>query len=230
MGDGVYFGAYLAEPKLGVLAITDGLDKAYPGFWGATVPTPIHTLFSDSSTGGTSVDMTTITGFLAGSGGDELNFLLDAWNGDSSLLGAAQADLVTLDGFSTIAPGAAQLSNLWTNSGSTLNTSDNVLLYAPSDASMQNAQQLAAQLRTASDAVVLPGSGMSGFIGPGDDRHILVAYDAGNNAVNIADVDLVNMSASNQSSTANLNVYASDMVHLTGVSLTSLTPDNIFFL
>jgi hypothetical protein len=48
--------------------------------------------------------------------------------------------------------------------------------------------------------------------------------------VNIADVDLVNTSASNQSSTANLNVYASDMVHLTGVSLTSLTPDNIHFI
>jgi hypothetical protein len=48
--------------------------------------------------------------------------------------------------------------------------------------------------------------------------------------VNIADVDLVNTGASNQSSTANLHVYASDMVSLTGVSLTSLTSANIDFI
>jgi hypothetical protein len=48
--------------------------------------------------------------------------------------------------------------------------------------------------------------------------------------VNIADVDLVNTSATNQTSTANLNVYASDMVNLTGVSLTGLTSANIFYL
>ena len=67
--------------------------------------------------------------------------------------------------------------------------------------------------------------------------HILVAYDASFNllgvvhpVVNIADVDLVNTSATNQSSTANLNVYASDMVNLTGVSLTGLTSANIHFI
>jgi hypothetical protein len=49
-------------------------------------------------------------------------------------------------------------------------------------------------------------------------------------AVNIADVDLVNTSENEQTSTAKLNVYASDMVHLTGVSLLNLTPDNIHFV
>jgi hypothetical protein len=48
--------------------------------------------------------------------------------------------------------------------------------------------------------------------------------------VNIADVDLVNTSASKQSATDSLNVYASDMVSLTGVSLTSLTSTNIHYL
>ena len=48
--------------------------------------------------------------------------------------------------------------------------------------------------------------------------------------MNIADVDLVNTSATNQSSTANLNVYASDMVNLTGVSLTGLTSADIHFI
>jgi hypothetical protein len=93
---------------------------------------------------------------------------------------------------------------------------------------VQSAQQLAAQLHTSSDAIVLPGR----QIEPGEHKHILVAYAAGGSevVVNIADVDLVNTSASNQTSTANLNVYASDMVSLTGVSLTSLTSANIEFI
>jgi hypothetical protein len=48
--------------------------------------------------------------------------------------------------------------------------------------------------------------------------------------VNIADVDLVNTSGSAQNSTANLNVYASDMVSLVGVSLAGLTSANIHFI
>jgi hypothetical protein len=101
-----------------------------------------------------------------------------------------------------------------------------VLLYAPSDASLQSAQQLATQLHTSQDAIVLAGGN---YIPAGYDRHILVAYQA-NNAVHIADVDLVNMSGSVQNSTNNLNVYASDMVSLTGVSLTNLASDNIHFV
>jgi hypothetical protein len=216
-----------------VLAITDGSDVAYPGFWGATVPTAIPKLFTGIS-GGTSADMSMVTGFRADFGGnlhvhDHLLFSTAAWNGNSGLVGSAQGDLVGLNGIFLVTPGAAQLSAPWINSGSnsSLKTTDNVLLYAPSDASLQNAQQLAARLHTSFDAVVLPGGGV---IGASEDRHILVAYAAGNNVVNLADVDLVNTSASNQSSTANLNVYASDMVHLTGVSLTSLTPDNIHFI
>jgi hypothetical protein len=232
LSDTMVFGEEKGAGQDLILAITDGMDMAYFGSWGAgKTPAAIPTLFSDAPSGGTSADMTVITGFQAGSGGDEIDFKTTAWNGESTLLGSAQGDLVSLDSFSTVALGAAQLSKLWTNSGSTLMTSDNVLLYAPSDASLQNAQQLAAELHTASGAVVLPGSGVSGSIGPGDDRHILVAYDAGNNTVNIADVDLVNMSTTNsQSSTANLNVYASDMVRLVDASLTSLTPDNIHFI
>ena len=145
-----------------------------------------------------------------------------------------KGDLVFLSGL--VVAGAAQLSAIWVNSGSnsSLKLADDVLLYAPSDASVQSAQQLAAQLHTSSDAIVLPGGG---FIAPGQDKHILVAYDASfilgttvEHVVNIADVDLVNTSGSNQNSTAHLNVYASDMVNLTGVSLTSLTSANIHFI
>ena len=65
-----------------------------------------------------------------------------------------------LNGLFVPKTGAAQLSAVWVDSGSNrwLKTSDDVLLYAPSDA-WQNAQQLAAQLHTASDAIVLPGFG-----------------------------------------------------------------------
>jgi len=153
-------------------------------------------------------------------------------------IAAAKGDLVALNGLFVPKSGAAQLSAVWMDSGSnnSLKGTDNVLLYAPSDASVHNAQQLAAQLHTSSDAIVLPGAGL-GFIPPGQHAHILVAYDASfsllgvvHHVVNIADVDLVNTSATNQSSTANLNVYASDMVNLTGVSLTGLTSANIHFI
>ena len=90
---------------------------------------------------------------------------------------------------------------------------------------MPNAQELATLLHTSSDAITLPGP----MISPGQDKHILVAYNGGQ-SVNIADVDLVNTSASNQSSTADLNVYASDMVSLTGVSLANLTSTNVHFI
>jgi hypothetical protein len=262
--DLLVFGEELFRQQAKTIAITDGLDRAYLGFWGTDAkptpitgqttggtsdaigfptPIPIPNLFPGQDTGGTSADMTVITGFAGFTFtfpftfdfGDVLAFKVAAWNGDSAAIAglSTQGDLVVLNGIFVVPLGAAQLSSLWLNSGSnsSLKASDNVLLYAPSDASLQNAQQLAAQLHTSSDAVVLQGGGsIGGSIGPGEARHILVAYDAGNNVVNLADVDLVNTSASNQSSTANLNVYASDMVHLTGVSLTSLTPDNIHFI
>jgi hypothetical protein len=230
--DKVVFGLVAAQGTPFVLAITDGMDVAYHGFWGASATaTAIPNLFS-GNTGGTSADMTVITGFSAGSNshGDVLDDVLvfkgAAWNGGSAGFADPKGDLVALNGTVVVQPGAAHLSAVWVNSGSngSLKASDNVLLYAPSDASVQNAQQLAVQLHTASDAITLPGP-----IAPGD-KHILVAYAAGNNVVNIADVDLVNTGASNQSSTANLHVYASDMVSLTGVSLTSLTSANIDFI
>jgi hypothetical protein len=229
--DTVLFGEDAIDDLNHVLAITDGSDVAYPGFWGVITPITIPTLFVGSSTGGTSADMTTITGFHAGSGNDQLIFNTAAWNGASVTSGflhfAVEGDLVGLIGAFVVPTGAAQLSVLWTDSSSnsSLKATDNVLLYAPSDvSSLQNAQQLAARLHT-SDAVTLPG-----LFGPAQDMHILVAYKADNNLVNIADVDLVNMSGNPQNSTANLNVYASDMVHLVGVSLSSLTSDNIHFI
>jgi hypothetical protein len=237
--DTVVFGQDHMGNKNDVLVITDGNDAAYLGSWGAgATPATIPTLFPGSITGGTSADMTVITGFRAE--GDVLEFELAAWNGDSvaaSGAAASKGDLVGLNGIFVPPPGAAQLSAVWVNSGSnnSLKPADNVLLYAPSDASVQNAQQLAAQLHTFSDSIVLPGFPL--FIGPGQDKHILVAYDASfsllgaiHPVVNIADVDLVNTSASNQGATDSLNVYASDMVSLTGVSLTSLTSTNIHYL
>ena len=242
--DTVIFGI---EPSLSlhvfpdVLAITDGTDTAYPGSWGvAATATAISSLFSGSTTDGTSADLTAITGFNAGLG-DLLEFEVAAWNGASRsphgtfIFATPEGDLVSLGNTLPVAPGAAQLSTVWVNSGSNtaLNVSDTVLRYAPSDASVQNAQQLAAQLHTSSDAIVLPGR----QIEPGEHKHILVAYDAAGDplagpqsVVRIADVDLVNTSASDQSSTADLNVYASDMVSLTGVSLASLTSANIHLI
>jgi hypothetical protein len=235
--DTVIFGQ---EPSLlsvlsDVLAITDGTDTAYPGSWGvAATATAIPNLFSGNTTGGTSADMTAITGFNAELG-DLLEFKAAAWNGESNFLGiaAAQGDLAALNGVTIVPTGAAQLSAVWhdSTSNSSLKPFDSVLLYAPSDTVVANAQELAARLHTVADAIVLPSAGSStlGFIEPGQAKHILVAY-VHLQALDIADVDLVNTSASNQNSTANLNVYALDLVSLTGVSLTSLTSANIQFI
>ena len=156
-----------------------------------------------------------------------------------SPLPAAKGDLVALNGLFVPKSGAAQLSAVWMDSGSnnSLKGTDNVLLYAPSDASVQNAQQLAAQLHTSSDAIVLPGARLMDLSHPANTRtsssltmRASTLLGSVHPVVNIADVDLVNTSATNQSSTANLNVYASDMVNLTGVSLTGLTSANIHFI
>jgi hypothetical protein len=243
--DTVVFGEDQGDgPAKILLAITDGMDVAYLGSWGASATTaPIPNLFP-GNTGGTSTDMTVITGFgtpRVGFGGDELDFKVAAWNGASDVgfgLAAAKGDLVGLSGGFPVQPGPAQLSDIWVNFGSnfdgSLKLSDTVLLYAPADASLQNAQQLAAQLHTTFDSILMPPPG---HVAPGEDKHILVAYDASfavmgtiHRVVNIADVDLVNTSGSNQSSTANLDVYASDMVSLTGVSLMRLNSTDIHFI
>jgi hypothetical protein len=241
--DTVVFGEFFFGGINGAFAITDGMDRAYLGFWGATAtPTAIPNLFPGSTTGGTSADMTTITGFNAGAGGDVLKFGAPAWNGASShpFTAPPTGDLIGLDGITVSSSSSAQLSPVWVNSSSNtlLDTGNNVLLYAPSGVSETNAQQLAAQLHTSSGAIVV---GSEFPVPSGEDLHVLVAYDANTFvkegpvivvkfATNIADVDLVNTTASDQTSTANLNVYASDMVHLTGVSLTTLTSANFNFI
>jgi hypothetical protein len=247
--DTVVFGEVLIGKDNVPFAITDGEDNAYQGFWGANGPSyvPVPNLFPGNNTGGTSADMTTITSFIAGAGGDVLQFRVADWNGGSSgpppppAGSSLNGDLIVLGGGSVATPvgdGAAQLSPVWVNSSNNpLTTSEDVLLYAPSGVTETNAQQLAAQLHTPSGAIVLGEFP----VGPKQDLHILVAYDAKTFinkagvlvpqfATNIADVDLVNTSTSAQDSTVNLNVYASDMVHLTGVSLSSVTPANIDFV
>jgi hypothetical protein len=227
--DTVIFGLQDNGSSSNVLAITDGNDAAYLGSWGASAtPIPIPNLFPPGNTGGTSFDDTRIATFL---GGDRLEFSVLAWNGASTGFGgfATQGDLVNLSGVIPVASGDAQLSAVWVNSSSNsaLKTSDNVLRYAPSDASLNNASELAPLLHTSTDAVTLPG-----LIPPGAGVHILVAYNlAGFNfpVMTIADVDLVNTGNTPQNSTANVNIYASDMVTLLGVSLTDLIPANIHF-
>jgi hypothetical protein len=242
--DAILFGEDLVGYSNEVLAISNGSDVGYLGSWGETATgTAIPSLFSGNTTGGTSADMTTISGFNAGAGGDVLDFTVAAWNGASAGfldLADPKGDLVVLDGGFVVPPGAAQLSPVWVGSGSngSLAAGDNVLLYAPSGVTETTAQQLAAQLHTSSGAITLAGNG---YVPAGHDVHILIAYDASFVAhvghfvipvtqTNIADVDLVNTTGSDQSSTANLNVYASDMVNLQGVALTSLTSANIHFI
>jgi hypothetical protein len=117
--DTVVFGHDLMGNTNDVLAITDGNDVAYLGSWGASrTTTAIPNLFP-GNTGGTSTDMTVITGFetpRVGFDGDVLDFKVAAWNGDSIVIVSllvfptAKGDLVGLTGEFAVHPAAAQLS------------------------------------------------------------------------------------------------------------------------
>jgi len=103
--DTVVFGEIPFSGQNNILAITDGMDVAYPGSWGANATvTAIPALFLGQNTGGTSDDMTKIIGFLAGLGGDVLEFKVAAWNGATSGIFASNADLVFLNGHSVVQP------------------------------------------------------------------------------------------------------------------------------
>jgi hypothetical protein len=87
LSDAIAFGEFQEQGNSHVLAMTDGMDLVYPGSWGVgTTPSAIPSLFLNATTGGTSADMTVITGFHAGSSGDLLEFKVKAWNGASSVL------------------------------------------------------------------------------------------------------------------------------------------------
>jgi hypothetical protein len=79
-------------------------------------------------------------------------------------------------------------------------------------------------------SAVQPRPSLAGSVAAGADAHFLVAYASGD-GVNVADVDFRNTTGTAQTTTnmAGVDIYASDIVHLTGVSTTALANANIHF-
>jgi hypothetical protein len=211
----VFFGEYFVANTPARQSIMDGSD-AFQGFWGIANgqgPTPVQNLFGNATSGGTSADITTLNGFSLGTASDDaLSFNVSAWNGslvngvtlagitDTSALGNTQ--LVTAPGTTLAAP-------------TTGHTVDLVLYDITTE---PNAQALAGALPTGDGNINLGTS-----LNNNAEIDMLVAYSTGI-AINIADVHFVNTSGTATSNTANMHVFASDMVSIVGqTSLAALS-------
>jgi hypothetical protein len=209
--------------------ITNG-GSAYEGFWGVQNgangnPTSITGMFG-AATGGVEGSMSTITGFQAsGVNFDSLAFAADAWNGGNGGSGG----LFFLDGATAIHSGTAVTGIVVPNGvAPQITAADNFLFDAGvgTIVNVQSASMLANDLHTIAP-ITLAGPGVAA----GAQAHILVAYSA-NGGVNIADVDLVNTTGAALTSTNNagFHIYASDMVHIAGITLGQLSDANIHFV
>jgi hypothetical protein len=210
-----------------VMEMTNTADQAFQGFWGianGAGPTAIVGGLFAGANGGTSADLTTVSGFNIAS--DFLTFVTDAWSGgvvgqNGSLYNAGGTTLQNTSS-SLAGSGVGTTSVVVPNGGSPqIMAADNVILFA-NTGNIANATTLALDLNTL-DPITLPTA-----IANGHNEHILFAYNTGS-AVNFADVDIVNSSGASQTSTNAMHVFASDMVSLLGINVAQLTNANIHF-
>jgi S-layer protein len=228
MGGGdntAHFGEFNVDGVLRTQTITDANDgNTFQGFWGnANGHNNVESGVEDVP-GGTSADVTTINGFVADTVGsithDTLQFNVDAWadgiTGDGSLVESNGKDIVDAGNaiFGVIAAPGATLAGGETNivAYSTLNP-------------IADADEL---------AQLIHGAGSFNFAGGlagGSEVHMLVAYGNETGGVTIADVEFEHESGSS-TNTKDMDIHASDMVILTGVSLSDLVahPNDIAFV
>ena len=196
-----------------------GLLSQSGGFWGqvsgaATVS--IFTLFprTSAATFGTSADQSIVSGFLVAGAGDSLDFSLSSFG----TAAASHRGLTNVDGASTAAGGNATITTV-SSGGSLSGTTADVVVIAGTTSS--GAAALPQALKTGTFGLNLSAYPTVGFV-----ANMLFAYnDAAGNG-HIADV-AINEVATNRSFAAQTNVIAQDLVQLTGVSVASLTSNNI---
>ena len=199
-------------------SVVNNLDQAAGGFWGVTggtaasAATRIFDLFGASNSGGTSVDQSVVTGFSTAS--DVIDISLASFATSATHLG-----LVHVNG-SAVTAGNAVVTSV--TSGSTLagNTVDLVVI---NGATFANAAALATALKTGTF-----GLNFSAVQSGATFEHLLFAYNDASGNAHIADVAINN--AASASFAAQLQVFASDMVQLTGVSASSLASANLAFV
>jgi hypothetical protein len=225
--NGTVAGTFNAVTGL-VNSITSNADTAHAGTWGVAPAinangTPadsgqdiFNALFprTTATNNGTSADQSVVTGFT---GGDALQFSTGAWG-----VGAGVGGLVNAN-FVHIAAGTG--ANIQTvSAGQMVPTGTNIIEL---NQDFPNANAVALAL---GNNIGNGGSSYNLIFPvniPAARDHILVAYNDGNNNAHIADVDIFGGAGT---MSKNSFVVASDMVQLTGVSVTTLTNANFHFV
>jgi hypothetical protein len=199
--------------------ITNSLDHAFQGFWGAGnsangLPNDGGQLGTGSTT---SADMTTISGFDVTS--DALLFNSWAWagggNGPGSLVTGGHGAVGALGNVNAVtqnvtapgAPVAAGTDFVLYNLGLTLGS--------------------ASDLATALTKGGIGDLSMNAQLSPGN--HMLFAYISTNGDLKIADVDFLSGTTGATHTTAGQNIVASDIADLPNVTLLGINPNSLFF-
>ena len=221
----IFFGEFQLNDISDTMPIESG-GVAADGFWNAgpsLVGTSISSIFGGANNGGTSNDVTTITGFSVGT--DNLHFNVNAWSGGNTsgdlVNGASLTKIVDTSATgSTLFLGTAGIT-LGSGSGSTATGHVDLILDGINNQAFAGAAALASAINTTGVGNFILGHAL----GHGGIVDMLVAYFNGTN-VNIADVEIQNTNGGGSitdTGASGVHVYASDMVSLVGVnSLASL--------
>lgn len=202
--------------------INTAAATATPGWWGqaAISVTTGSDLGGVTANTGTSTTMETVTNFNASK--DILAFSTSAW-ASGTLAGGG----LTLGSASAIAAAQTAAVQTITTAATTIAATTSVILDGV--ASYSNASNLASALHLASGSLIPVNVGAA----TGGEFHYLVAYVDTSSNVRVADV-AVQVSVGQTlaaTSTAHVNVFASDLAQLVGVSsLSSLALANFTFV
>lgn len=200
-------------------SIVNAYDVPQLGWWGqatAQFGGPVSNVSTNAGYGtGTSKDMTTVANFVTGTANapvDTVDISLRAFSGLLRNDGGGSAPTL----------GTAIFSNV-VNPGETITVANATVLLIDRPGGFANAAAVAAAL--IERPITFAGSQSAAF------NHYIIAYqDLGGN-VRIADMDIHLGAAMDFTTTANGQTLSiSDMVQLTGVSLSSLQTGNITFL
>lgn len=229
-------GIGLADEYVSIAAsIVNASDEAQLGWFGVRTGDSTTSVFGEIGgvSGGISSSQVlvsnTIGTFIAGSGGDTIDFSVKAW-GSGGLVGGTgvathglvEGDTATAVVGSDLAPVAAVFNAGGVSGGGTIAGGTTVVELAVVE---PNATALEGYL--ANNAITFAGTGLAAA---GEEVHMLWAYSDGTN-VHIADVDFINnLGAAELTTKAASFIAVSDLVELQGVSLSSLVGANIHFV
>jgi len=200
-------------------SITDSADVAKGGFWGLAGGVG---QFGGLATGhGTSTDMTKIFNFQSGSatGADVIDLSASAW-GSGGTNGEKGTNRGLVNGNLLNHPTTMTFASLHING--TVPSSANMIRLV--DRTFADANAVAQAL--SSNYKISLGASLPSLA----DCHMLFAYNDSSNYARIADVEFNNNSYAASSASTSLAVHASDLVQITGISMSQLYTNNLHFV